>query len=416
MLKYSGFQYMLIDLANHFGLDKEVFSKRLEWANEHLAVLESLSNKAENQPLYMKAVLAIRKAQKGLPTGHLVGMDSCCSGIQIMSTITGCISGATATGLVDPTVRSDAYALTTKTMNELLHQHGLSVNVSRQHAKEALMTSFYGSKAKPVEIFGENTPQLNAFYEAAVKVAPGAWELLQDLLGSWQPNALAHQWKLPDGYDAKVKVMVKESSRVEVDELDHATFTYEYYVNMPKKKDVSNVANVIHSIDAYVLRSMHRRCNYDRAATFIAYEALREEWVLRTAGHTVQMQQGTGKLAYYIDQYYRSGMVDAVILPFINSSTETQYLSDEHIESLIYVAESMLVSEPFELITIHDEFKCHPNHMNQLRQHYINIFADLADSGILSDILSQIYGEEVSFIREGNNLSDLIRNSEYALS
>lgn len=71
---------MLIDLANHFGLDKEVFSKRLEWANENLSVLESLSDKAENQPLYIKAVLAIRKAQKGLPTGHLVGLDACCSG------------------------------------------------------------------------------------------------------------------------------------------------------------------------------------------------------------------------------------------------------------------------------------------------------------------------------------------------
>lgn len=161
---------------------------------------------------------------------------------------------------------------------------------------------------------------------------------------------------------------------------------------------------------------MHRRCNYDKPATFIAYEALREEWVLRTAQHTTQGTGSTGKLAYYIDQFARSGMVDAVILPFINSSTETQYLSDEHIEKLITVAESMLSAEPFELITIHDEFKCHPNHMNQLRQQYINIFADLAESNILDDILSQLYGEEGSFTKLSSNLGDLIRNSEYALS
>lgn len=42
--------------------------------------------------------------------------------------------------------------------------------------------AFYGSKAKPKEIFGEDTPELNAFYQAAQQVAPGAWELLQDLL------------------------------------------------------------------------------------------------------------------------------------------------------------------------------------------------------------------------------------------
>jgi len=81
------------------------------------------------------------------------------------------------------------------------------------------MKSFYGSKAVPKELFGEDTPELNAFYKAAHQVAPGAWELLQDLLASWQPYTLSHEWKLPDGFDAKVKVMAKREARIEVDEL-----------------------------------------------------------------------------------------------------------------------------------------------------------------------------------------------------
>ena len=244
MKSFTGYEYLLIDIANNFGLDKMLFEERIQWATEHLDELESLADKAECQPLYLKAVMALRKAQKGIPTGHLVGFDACCSGLQIMSAITGCVSGATATGLVDPNVRADAYTVVTDTMNSIL---GSGVVVSRKDAKRAVMTTFYGSKNTPKEIFGEDTPEINAFYQAANQVAPGAWELLQDLLASWQPYALVHSWKLPDGYDARVKVMGKITARVEVDELEHATFSYEFYENVGTKKGLSNAANVVHS-------------------------------------------------------------------------------------------------------------------------------------------------------------------------
>ena len=258
MTNYTGFQWLLIDACNQYGGDKLVFEDRIQWTMDHLDVLESLVDGAGTKPLYIKAVMAIRKAQRGLPTGHLVGVDACCSGIQVMSALTGCIAGATATGLVDPNKRSDAYTETTAVMNTIL---GGNLIVSRADAKRALMTAFYGSKAVPEELFGEDTPELDAFYKAANIIAPGAWELLQDLLASWKPYALSHEWKLPDGFDARVKVMNKKEARIEVDELNHATFTYEFYENLGSKNGLSNAANLIHSVDAYILRNMHRRCN-----------------------------------------------------------------------------------------------------------------------------------------------------------
>lgn len=239
MVRYSGFEYLLIDAANNFGLDKLRFEDRIQWARDNLDHLEDLLDQAETKPLYLKAVMAIRKAQAGQPTGHLVAMDATCSGVQIMSVLTGCIAGAKATGLVDPDRRADAYTDLNECMNGLL---GGGFSVPRKHTKQALMTSCYGSKKVPKVLFGEGTEELNAFYEAVEIVAPGAWELLQDLLASWQPFALSHAWKLPDGFDAKVKVMVKETTRIEVDELDHATFTYEYYVNEGEKTGRANVA------------------------------------------------------------------------------------------------------------------------------------------------------------------------------
>ena len=137
MINYSGWQWLLIDAANQYGLDKKLFEERIEWAEAHLVSLETLADQAETKPLYIKAVMAIRKAQAGIPTGHMVAVDGVCSGIQIMSALTGCTAGATATGLVNPNVRADAYTSVTNEMAIIL---GGAVAVSRGDAKRAVMT------------------------------------------------------------------------------------------------------------------------------------------------------------------------------------------------------------------------------------------------------------------------------------
>lgn len=413
MTPFTGFQYLLIDIANQFGLDKDLFEQRIEWVNTHMQELETLAGQADSKPLYLKAVMTLRKAQAGLPSGHLVAMDAVCSGIQIMSALTGCVVGATHTGLVDPTVRADAYTTCTKFMNEELV---VACTIPRNVAKDALMTTMYGSKAKPKEIFGEDTPELVAFYAAAEKTAPGAWELLQVLRASWQPYALKHSWKLPDGYDAVVKVMEKKEARIEVDELNHATFTYEFYVNEGSKQGLSNIANVVHSVDAYVLRSIHRRCNYNKGALDRLSSTVADEYFARKAGFDSRNDiHVSEKLAYCIAQYERSGMADVVIMDHLNC-LNVGALSTEHLDKLNTIMRSMVQHKPFEVVTIHDSFACHANNMNHLRQHYIDIFAELAESNLLDDLLSQIHGTPGTFTKLSNNLGDLIRGSNYGLS
>ena len=417
MKTFTAWQYLLIDLANAFGLDKELFETRIQWSEQHLDRLETMNDQAENIPLYVKATMAIRKAQKGIPSGHLVGFDGVCSGVQIMSAITGCEAGAAATGLIDTGERPDAYSTTTKVMNGLLAAEGLSVNISRKDAKIALMTSFYGSKAQPKAIFGEDTPELAAFYQAAQIVAPGAWELLQVLLNSWQQFAPYHTWQLPDGFQAKVKVMAEKNVRIEVDELDHSTFSYTFYENEGQERGLSNVANVVHSIDAYVLRSVHRRCNYDAALTEQADLALMAEQVDRRRNYSAQLpidEHSSKEIQYYKGLYERTGMPDVVILPHLLGG-QVQYLSDKHIEDLSRITVKMLAHKPFHVVTIHDEFKCHANNMNQLRYWYKEIMAELADSVILADILGQIHGMGGNYQKLSNNLSVKIKESNYAL-
>ena len=410
---FTGYEYILIDIANQFGLDKLVFSERIQWVKDNITQLEALTPQAETKPLYIKAVMALRKAQQGIPTGHLVGFDSVCSGIQIMSALTGCVAGATATGLVDPTVRADAYTSLTKAMNEVLHSQGLQVTIPRAQAKDAFMKATYGSRAEPIAIFGEDTPELEAFYEAANIVAPGAWELLQDLLATWKPYALYHTWELPDGFNARVKVMQKKELRIEVDELDHSTFTYEYYDNEGSKFGLSNVANVVHSIDAYVLRSMHRRCNYEVGTLTRAMVYVMQELDSRLS-YTGTFPTTNDKVNYYIDLFNRTNMTDPVVFPFI-TAVEAMAMPTAMLEQLKKIGLQMLEHKPFELVTVHDEFKCHANNMNHVRKHYIEILAQLAESNILSDILTQLHETPGTYTKLSHNLGDIIRESNYAL-
>ena len=408
---YTGWQYLLIDAATHYGHDKATFEQRIAFIEVNLHQLEALADRAECYPLYMKAVMAIRKAQQGLPSGHLVGVDGCCSGIQVMSVLTGCHAGAKATGLVDPDVRADAYSACTDSMQNIL---GSTLHVERSDAKSALMTSFYGSKAQPKIIFGEDTKELAAFYEAAKEIAPGAWELLQDLLASWQPYALEHRWVLPDGYDARIKVMTKKEVRLQVDELDRASFTYEFYENQGQKSGLSNAANLTHSVDAYILRAMHRRCNYDRQVVEDAATLLEIEMIARGLGQGMQPANPEDPICEYLDHFERSTVADVVILPYLTAEN-TGYLSPEHLDKLATIVNGMLQYQPFELVTIHDEFKAHPNNINWVRWNYKEILADLADSYLLDDLLSQIHGCQGTFNKLSNNLGDVIRNSNYGL-
>ena len=134
-----------------------------------------------------------------------------------------------------------------------------------------------------------------------------------------------------------------------------------------------------------------------------------------TTTHTFQPLVAETKLAYYVEQYNRTKMADVVIIPYINSSNVDQ-LSEPHVRSLFTILCSMVEHRPFEVVTIHDEFKCHANNMNHLRKHYIEIFAELAESIVLDDILSQLHGTPGTLTKLSPNLGAQIRKSNYALS
>lgn len=240
MQLFTPFEYLLIDIANHRGLDKELFDERIEWVKSNIHNLEAFVKDAADPAQYVKAVLALRQAQAGKPIGHMISLDAVCSGIQVMSALTGCIKGCEATGLINPNKRSDCYTEVTTVINQMLEADGhLAMKVPRAHAKQAVMTAGYGSEAKPIEIFGDF---VGYFRQATMAVAPGAFKLMPVLVKTWNKNALDHSWVMPDGFNVFIPVIKKDTVRLRIDELQGASVYFEYSENAPLDYAKANCA------------------------------------------------------------------------------------------------------------------------------------------------------------------------------
>lgn len=328
MRTFTGTEYLKIDIANCFGLDKETWDDRLKWVATNEPNLELLASGAESPILFRKAVRALRAVQKGEPTNHVMGLDATASGLQIMGALSGCYNTAIAVNLVNTGRREDVYGSISDFMNTIP-----GVRVTRKRVKKPIMTVFYGSTEQPKSVFGEG-PELVAFYQTLREKLTGAYALMGILQSYWQPNAEYHTWKLPDGHTARIPVTQTVEKSLEIDELDHMRFAYRASIVAPKAQSRSLAANIVHSIDGWVVRMMVRAAR----------------------------KQG------------------------------------------------------FWLAPIHDCFYTSPNHMNQVRANYITIMQWLANSNLVSNILTQISGNYVTYVKYSDTLSTHIAGAEYALS
>lgn len=415
MLELTAFEYLCIDIASQYGMDKETFKNRIDWVKTNINKLEKLATDRghwKEKPLYLKAVQAMRKVQRGQPIGHMVGLDASCSGMQIMSAVMDCVDGAKATGLVGGGSVPDAYTEVLQRMQKLIP--GLP-DSERKAIKLAVMTSLYGSVAEPKKLFGNGTLELQAFYTAMDLTAPGACYLLSELLDSWQPYELCHSWVLPDNHHVHVKVMEDMKMRPKVEELDNASFTFYYEDNVGLKKGKSNAANIVHSIDAYILRSLIRRCSYNKKSMKKFFDIIVDEALCRNLSKDWVAQEPSEELQSMIDRYEVSGIADTSILPLLDSDSISS-ISIDLLEDLGALVQDILQYPSFSIITGHDEFKCHANHMNRLRYHYRNILADLADSHVINDILNQVTGSNRITGPRRSTLGPMIRKAVYPLS
>jgi len=262
MQKFTPYEYLLISMANANGMDKLTWDERLSWSDNFvkLSFKDQLAFAKEEctdeSVLLAKAINAHNEILKGNNVGFMCNLDATASGIQIMSAVTGCKDSAIKVNLIDNNKRNDIYFDISNDMNVI---HGC--NTTRDMLKKPIMTAFYNSTKQPELLFGKGTSELEAFNKCLQVGLKGAYRLLLDIQTLQDSEALDYTWTLPDGHTAYVPVMGKVDKKVEIAELNKATFTFRTSEQMAKEFDLSLPANVVHSLDAYIVRQLYRRAH-----------------------------------------------------------------------------------------------------------------------------------------------------------
>jgi len=396
MQLFTGMQYLKIDIANNYGYDKENWDTRLDWFEQAEPELENLIKESEEPALFYASVQAYRKAQRHENVAYPISLDATASGLQILSVLTGCRKSALLCNVVDAGCRMDAY---NALYHMMLNRVGEGAKIDRADVKKAVMTSFYASKAVPRRVFGEGM-LLQQFYSTVSEEAPGAWELNESLQALWNPNALSNDWILPDGFNVHVKIMdnVKETIH-----FLNEPFDVSHKENRAMKEGRSLGANVTHSIDGMVVREIVRRCSYDPQMII----RLKQDVFSKNKSMNRPRDQ---KVISLWKAYEKSGFLSARILTYLDKDN-AGHVDHQVITKLI----NTLPLKPFEVLTIHDCFRCLPNYGNDLRRAYNQILSEIAKSNMLSYIVSQLLGKPIE-VNKYSDLSKDILQSNYALS
>ena len=398
-------EYLKVDIANNYGLDKKTWDERIAWFDENEANLLNLVDEAEESALFYAGVNAWKDMKAGKPIGYAVALDATSSGLQLLACLTGDRSAAELCNVVNymgengKPLRRDAYTVIYHKMLDIL---GEASRIKRNDTKQAVMTAFYGSEAKPKEVFGEGI-RLKTFENVMETDASGPWALNKFLLQCGNPDANRYVWVLPDNFHAVIKVMVPEVQTVN---FLGKPFDITRMVQGTEEKTRMLSANITHSIDGMVVREMLRRCNFD--PKLVAY--VRELCDIGPGEYPV-IEGNQEKTMEIWNHYEKSGFLSLSILDFLDPNTIA--LVDRQI-----VADMIdtMPKKPFPVMTVHDCFRCHPNYGNDLRRQYNQILSDIAKSDLLGFILSQVLGQEFSAGKLDDSLWQDILETDYALS
>jgi hypothetical protein len=402
MQRFTGREYLKIDIASNFGLSKENWNDRIAWFDQNESSLHSLINKAENPALFFAGVLAWEDVEAGNPIGYMISLDATSSGLQILAALTGDRPAAEICNVVDTGHREDAYSAI---YFEMLRKTGGQAKINRDDCKQAIMTSLYGSKAMPKTVFGTGE-LLTVFYDTMEENAPAAWDLNEAMLTAWNPNAFSHDWVMPDNFHVHTKVMDTEYTKVNFfDE----PFEVTYNVNRPTPTGRSLGANMVHSIDGMIVRELGRRCNYD--PILVAQVRKIAELALHGVALHQTMTNDDKTVVTLWNHYQKTGYLSARILDHL------KFENFGHVDptEVIKLIDS-LPERPFKVVSVHDCFRCLPHYGNDLREQYNLQLALIASSDLLQEILSQIIGKPVIIGKLDATLAADIINTNYALS
>jgi hypothetical protein len=416
MQSFTPMEYLMIDVASNFGLEKRSWNERIEWFKNNQQDFEpmldrlaqgkpvkgTLMEKADQPAMFYAGLKAWQKASRGEAISYPISLDATASGAQIMAALVCCAKSASFCNLIDTGHREDFYTRAYESMCNRMDNNG---TISRDMVKSALVPWFYGSNKEPKNVFGEGS-QLRVFESTMEEETPGINALREALIELWNPEALSHDWVLPDNFHVSVKVMAPVITTVQFMETPIDVVTKE---NLPTDQGVSNAANIVHSIDGMMVREIGRRCSYDPYKLEALLELLTNPQRPRYQSAYKRPQDALVTTLW--NHYLKSGFLSARILELLDE--ENLWMVDEEVIARLI---KTLPEKPFKVLSVHDCFRVNPNYGDDLRLQYLQILIEIAASDLLSFIGNQITGGDEEAIKFNPDLPTMMINAEYALS
>ena len=389
----TGKEYIMADIAckHDKAYEKKGWDERLNHFSE-IDFSDKKTFKEASNPVGLRAAyVALTAALQDKPTGYLISLDAASSGLQLLSLLVSCPTSWKLCGGDENIL--DAYA-------EIFVNMHTDLSLDRADVKQSIMTALYGSTATPKAVFGEN---IDVFYETMELLAPGAWDLNLGIQELWDEiDGTVYDWVMPDNFYACIETYDREMKNFTF--LDKEYQVVQKIMDQRPKFHKGLGPNLIHSVDGMVVREMYRRCQFDGRVTKRVAEAI------------VNGKKGTdGKSAEIVKtlwkHYEDCGFLSVRILDFLYD--DTIGLVDQMVIAKLIQS---LPNKAFELVCVHDCFRCHPNYGNDLRRQYNTILADINDSHLLPYIASQVSNQDIKARKVGVIDREVILNANYSLS
>lgn len=132
---FSGKDYLKIDIASNYGLDKKRWAERLDWFDKNEQFLDYLVQSAKEPALFYAGVQAWKAVQRGEPIGYMISLDATSSGLQLLAALTCDQNAAEICNVVDTAERKNAY---TVVYEEMLKRLGGVSQISEEDCKQAV--------------------------------------------------------------------------------------------------------------------------------------------------------------------------------------------------------------------------------------------------------------------------------------
>ena len=190
------------------------------------------------------------------PIDALGEVDASASGLQILSVASKDVNGMKVTNVIkndDADQYNDPYKVI---YDETMKKVKSVKSIKRKDLKMSIMITFYGGALLPKKIFGEDygvfMSTLGTMFPRVIK----AFKYIENLTANSEGHFM--YW-MPDGHLVKIPATGVEDLRVSMAWLNSST-RMRLAKLLPGESVVGLIANITHSIDAYVMRTVLLRC------------------------------------------------------------------------------------------------------------------------------------------------------------